>query len=155
MGTLVRAISVPFPHTWIICCLPGHPASADAPGAAAAQVKSSCTFTFLFLRGLSKRTKPQLSSWFSDKPSHHCSSPWHAALPTAFLLQVKSLWTSLEPGWSLAQRKRKSSCPGLPFLPAVGAEMHRYLSKVCPYLSKCSRRTRTIAHTLPPPFSSL
>lgn len=34
MGTLGRAISVPFPHTWIICCLPGqpgHPASAYTP----------------------------------------------------------------------------------------------------------------------------
>lgn len=68
--------------------------------------RAACTHTFLYLGGLSKRTKPQGSSWLSYKPSHHRSSHCHAAMPTVCLLEVKSRWTSLEPRWSPAQRKR-------------------------------------------------
>lgn len=146
MGTLERAISGPFPHTWIICCLlgqPGHPASAYIH----TESQAACTLTFLFLGGLSKRTK-KLSSWFSYKPSHH----WHAAMPTGCLLEVKSLWTSLEPRWSPTQSGRESSSPALPFLTTVGACAFQQGPS---FYSKCNKRIKTIAHTLPLLFSSL
>lgn len=122
------------------------------PGAGAALSRAACTLTFLFLGGLSKRTKPQLSSWLSYKLSHHCSSHCHAAMPTVCLQEVKSRWTSLEPRRSLAQRKR--ILLSRVALPAYSRSLCISARSVL-FFSKCKRRIRTIAHTSPLLFSSL